>query len=647
MNTTVHRPPRLRFLQAASVAMLLSAPAAVGQVCTTEGPDRERVDVDHAMSATGKFVRLRNSSAGYPQASSTFNFKWDINGQDILMADPTIIEIDGTYYITGTTDGWSLPNDDDCTELNYDPAHSNFAIYKTTDFSTFTFHAWAFDSTYWEPHQRIREIGGRNFARLQSPQLFRKPSEPGVVYMIFHATEEALVPEPNPDGSINWAAWQNASVWPSDPWDRTSIPNPNALVNTLWPDRDAPAQYFNARLSSAQKHAIPAFWSPAACDHQSSDPGVQAAIQKFNDMTVLTDAFGSVFIVSVPTSAFKAAAGAVAFPNADPSWFGYKHDNQSGNPMKYDGGAAQGREIPCSGSAAIANPNTCLSVCPGNVCHQLFTCGWAGMSYGCWGNMPWMFNDGFVFFDPNDPNNPDQAYLYYGWFEGGCSNAPEWNGNHIAYHKLLDTPGMYQLDAAFRTQAMAFDRNTTPANLITDPCTGTPQPNGTIADAGCPIDLGTAEGAAIFYWSVQDEGPGKYFAVYTRNHWNSPAYQIVYRTADTLAGLGLGQDVYYNPGITEHVLLASDSPVWPYGHSYGHVDVFWVDWPRSSGSGTARHPYLTFHAKEAGSNERHVFFKELRWNSSTGRLERMYQSGGVGRPAHSDVTRFILPRCGS
>jgi hypothetical protein len=74
------------------------------------------------------------------------------------------------------------------------------------------------------------------------------------------------------------------------------------------------------------------------------------------------------------------------------------------------------------------------------------------------------------------------------------------------------------------------------------------------------------------------------------------------------------------------------------------VDVFWVNWPRQSGSGTKKQPYLAFHAKEEGNDNRHPFFKELQWDSGQGKLVRLYE--GAGHGAYQDVTKFLVPRCG-
>lgn len=622
--------------------------AALGQICTGSDGTHPRVTQDYVPSATGGYVRETNSSSGPPATGSTFAFRDVANNQDILMADPTVLEIDGVYYISGTTDGWAVPGSTLCTQRNYDPAHSNFAIYKTTDFRTFTFHAWAFSSTDWLPHQRIRTLNGRNFARLQSPQLFRKPYDLSNVYMVFHATEEALVPEPNADGSLNWTTWQDPNTWPLNPWNHAEVlAHPDRLVNTLWPDAAILGRYYDS--NAPDKLTNPAYWAPEACDY--GNPAKQAKIDKFNLMSARADAYGSVFIVSVPTATFKGLSG-VAFPGANPSWFGYRQGNGAG-PLRYDGGVLQGNKIPIGGAASIANPNAFASTGV-TYAKQLYRCGNVntslGMAYWSWGNLPWMFNDGFVFFEPGT----NQAYLYYGWADFLCSPTSEWSGNHIAYHKLRNTPGMFELDATAPSRALAFDRNTgnpiTPTNPACPSGVGVAQPNGVIDKIGCPQPFGSAEGLAVFHWAAADGGPNKYFAVYTRNMWDSPAYQVVYRVADSLDGLGLGVNFFTSPNvpaalaIQEHVLLVSDAPTSPDGSSYGHVDVFRVNWPQPTGP-AHRRPYLAFHAKKAGNQDRHIFFKELRWNPSTGKLDQIYPAAGGGRPAWSLATQFLLPRC--
>lgn len=60
------------------------------------------------------------------------------------------------------------------------------------------------------------------------------------------------------------------------------------------------------------------------------------------------------------------------------------------------------------------------------------------------------------------------------------------------------------------------------------------------------------------------------------------------------------------------------------------------------------HPYLTFHAKENGTETRHVYFKELRLTTlGSSQVEPVYEDlvPSTGRQIYQDASYFIMPRC--
>lgn len=112
-----------------------------------------------------------------------FNFV-DPNGDRIILSDPTVLELDGQYYVTGTTEDGSF----------YDMA--NFPIYRSADLISWELFGTAFpesqrtgDLLELNPHPDWPPPPKRAFCWMWAPELYVDPLQPEVIWMTFTAVE--------------------------------------------------------------------------------------------------------------------------------------------------------------------------------------------------------------------------------------------------------------------------------------------------------------------------------------------------------------------------------------------------------------------------------------------------------------------------
>ncbi|MGE0616584.1 MAG: family 43 glycosylhydrolase [Bacteriovoracia bacterium] len=288
----------------------------------------------------------------------------------------------------------------------------------------------------------------------------------------------------------------------------------------------------------------------------------------------------------------------------EPAAYFYTVNNRTGAQKKYDGGAAAGHPIPTTVLYDRQGPNPGDTYFDGwRLCHR-------GM--GC---TPSMALDGSVFFDPNQGN---KRWMIYAWMvERGGNN---WYGQHIAAHPLLNN---YKMNAAVPDQLlpMAFRLNTRTPDR---------DRNGTVTSDGC-VSAGSvrsgrclAEGGGAFYWN------GWYYIYYSRNHYTSSRYKIVYRKARTFEALALAR--WDQADAVEYPLVASADATTAAGRSYGSGEIF---------VGPGDRPYVVFHAKDADSWPRTPFIKELTFRDD-GTIAPL--SDAAGEVPRRNIQFFIIPR---
>lgn len=161
---------RHRFL-IVRIATTLCAAAFVGGAawsqCSPYGTGA-RVDINYNAAPNGAFRLVENFN----------NFVADHNGdgvpERIRMADPTIILLNGHYYVTGTSDDFQT---------------SNFAIYRSTNLYQWEFHSTVFPTASQSGHI-ITLNNNRQFRSLWAPQLFLAPGDNTNVWISFTASEK-------------------------------------------------------------------------------------------------------------------------------------------------------------------------------------------------------------------------------------------------------------------------------------------------------------------------------------------------------------------------------------------------------------------------------------------------------------------------
>ncbi len=312
--------------------------------------------------------------------------------------------------------------------------------------------------------------------------------------------------------------------------------------------------------------------------------------------------------------------------NFQPTWYFYTETNSPNPPYRFDGGYMLSKYIPCTGTEMFLGP----------ACGQLEQ-RLRGMSYRCHGAAPRMIGDPFIFFDPNrSAGDPWKRVMLYVWMDAhNLVPFDNW-GNHIAAHPMLFN---YQLNSNHGTMPLAMDRNN--GNTING------LDNGAVDAAIQQWPWGgIAEGMTAFFHPVTN----RYYLIYSRNTWDSSAYQLVYRMTEPgqpFWSLQLSQ--WMDQDVTEHVLLRA----WDYavpvsqggGANFGHGEVFTI----RDGAGVEWF-YLMVHCKldymttpGVWTGARTVFFKELTVeNVQTGKLVELKESS----PNKArDMRCFRIPRC--
>ncbi len=496
------------------VVGILSTAAVAAAECSEYA---RRVNAQYQESASGAYCLVDNHRfGGFGQPLWTFA----INGRRVSLADPTIVQVQGYFYVTGTSTT-PEPAQRPWIEPTYNRA--NFPIYRSRDLMR-----WEFFNTAFSEAGRSDDIlqlnDGRRFCQLEAPQLVGAPLSGDSIYLTFSAVENRVA------GFCNDAAMR--------------------IYHT------------------------------------------------------------SAYVASISRSAFLAGG---YFANSDPPhraepyWYTYTPENNlSSANFRYDGGYSVGHVVPQTGSAEL------LGNRPGDAY-------WSGyrLCHGLMGCSSWLALDTFMFFDPAT----QRSNLLYTWSDGNFSN-PDWRGNHIASMRLLHPSNPYRVDASVSPSPIAYMRNTN--NRIGDVDNGCYGPTGRVDNNTGPFPRCVAEGPAVFTRN------GRYYVIFSRNYWDSPAYGVFSRSATSYDGLMLTR--WNDLSVSEVPLLVSSSRSVSFGVSYGHGEVFQY----------AGRYYLMVHIKDAGaSGLRSVIFKELSF-AEDGSIEPL--SDAFAAPARLNVRSYLVPR---
>lgn len=307
-----------------------------------------------------------------------------------------------------------------------------------------------------------------------------------------------------------------------------------------------------------------------------------------------------------------------------PRWYYYNPTNSPGSPYYYDGGFSVGRAVPTSGAPLwLTGPG----------------CGWLearlrGWAHRCHGAVSFMTLDSAVFFDPNrDSADPWKRVFLYNWVDANA-DVPFWQwGNHIAAHPILTNH--FQLDQNFSAIPMAMCRNTN--NKVSGLDNGTVNVSQQAWEWG-----GVAEAPSAIYLPQTN----RYYLIYSRNTWDSAAYQVVYRmTAPGATFSSIQLPWFLDAGIPEQILLRANDFTAGGLANFGGAEAFTV----KDSSGTA-HPYVLFHCKldyefapGVFTGRRTFFMKELTVaNVTTGQLVQLKETSTDPK---ADIRLFRIPRC--
>lgn len=604
-------------------------------------------------SPTGNWWLIDNhrdcNQDGLINSGDWFNFDMNSQRSYTILPDPAILRITsqhGTwYYVTGTSDEWGL---------------LNFAIYRTRDFSTFEPHMLAFD--WWnqlgsgqqtvlidlppvgpgpEDRKVLRLNNGKQFHGLWAPQLYRDPT-----------LTPALVLDGPGDGGGGDGGGDDGGGDDSDD-DASDAqasgywpPVPDDVVNEVEMDDEAFDEWvagsgqtdngldpwiFLTFSAIENKDPLPASDRYRSCFH------VRMRQSKFLEWHTVANPFQNP--PNPPTAARRFAD--IRSGQGWQAWYAYLLNNSTQLPYIYDGGRAQwiaeggsgpglpSRRIPAAGSGALAGLN----------CGQLDDSpGLQALRHRCGYGYTWMNIDPFMYVDPSLPNTDLwKRAMMFNWGE---------SGNHISAHPARPHQFLYHA-LNINTVALASKRNTN--NPIRGPqCQNFD--NGASNGIGVEVpNWGVAEGVAAFYKPGPVPGTGRHYLIYSRNGFNSLAYQLVYRMTAPGQRLDSLAIPFSNvSSVQEHVLLRADryevgpcGPGAPGGASFGHGEVFSI-----KDTQDALHYYLIFHAKLAGANaqfiDRTVFIKELTFDPVNGHILQLAENSPD--PCR-DIHKFRIPVC--
>lgn len=252
-----------------------------------------------------------------------------------------------------------------------------------------------------------------------------------------------------------------------------------------------------------------------------------------------------------------------------------------------------------------------------------------------------MYNDVSVYIDPMLPHDhPWKQSILYNWSHNRQDTPFTQWGVHIAATPLsswIRTNKNYSaipVAASINYNNPIFDIN------------GVWQPNGAMSISGTQWPGGgVAEGGTVLYIPLTQ----RYYVFYSRNTWDTSAYQIVYRM--TAPGAPFSSIAlpggFADLNVPEHVLLRAPHLIGggqnfaqPHGFALNHAD--------PPPSGPAGKFMLAIHAKlhyetQPGvfTGRRTVFFKELTVaNPTTGELMPLSFNSADPR---TDIRRFIIP----
>ncbi len=571
------------------VLVCVAGPAIARAQCTScaEGA---RVNASYQKDPYGHYSFHTNSDGSAVGSGNSVTGLWNFTTQvsgiryRIGLPDPTILYLDGWYYVTGTSDSM-------CT--------ANFAIYKSQDLAVWVPHMAAFAETgrtgwlasdltgpffasggcdYTAAARTEIVINSRTFRRLASPQLYVNPANPETVWLAFGAAE--------------------------GPWTRTCVDGTTASVPGLG------TGYVASISKTAFENASGRFASPTDQPLRFTYRGSGGGPVQPPDGGVSIDR-------PTPCSANYALSANTCAGEANGQLV------LAGQRWRFQTPASGTQGKPLSGTNIVGDVFMYFDSFASNEQWLMFT--WRAERVPDIG-----YNGNNVAAHPMETDSllkvsaPLSDYIpiafrystiFADWisFVRGSETFSSWpkpSGNWMYNGFCDENAEMYGMGDVPPPSTARVDNPAAP--------------------------LGVAEGPGAF-----DYG-GRTYVYYTRNRWNSGAYGMWYRIVDrsvtgsrfTAASLASWNTADQG----EHRLVRSTTPALAHGPSFGHGEIFWGPANRDN----IRQPYVIFHGKDASSTFRTPYFKEL-WFDEDGLITPITNNGAKDR---TDTHVFLLPWTG-
>lgn len=585
-----------------------------------------------------------SATTGQMTIADKYNFVDWTTGAVIKMSDPTILYLNGWYYITGS---------------DIDSDHGNFRIFKTRDFHRFDLHKYAFSES--NRHGRLMRASPGYDAKvlggLYSPQLYMNPGDTNWVYLVFTAT----VGEVNGGPSVT-PTYSNIYTVPT--WDPDGVYTPTS-VNPLFPWDDRWGTALTASEAATYWNQIPNTGNP------TKDDAINQTIARANK-------YQSVYTCRISRTEFENTSAAYVFMNKANNYdnvifFGYKNDAYSADVL-YDGGqtfASPARQLPTSlfgyniTYQAKNAPFYWQPQWPSGPRYEPWGMGHRTAAGRLWSTRTVPVDGGFVFFDPRASDAPWLMYgfLRVGWLSDDNTNnqtdtQPELaeRGQGIAGARLhayqssgdeswwrIDETADSTTSSGSSLRPFAFRKNTN--NKIGSLDNGSVGRNGQLHAAEWCI----AEGPAAIY--DPSSGRAVYHTFYSRNFWDSPAYAVMARSHEPASGQAFASASLSAwtgtavEGVAETMVASATSRTANWGRNYGGAEPFFLRDPTTGNlvtdSNGRRRLWIVFHAKMDSSNERTLFFKEMVYNSNQKSLAALSENASS---VASDIWRFAVPQ---
>jgi hypothetical protein len=623
---------------AAVLCALLSTCAGLGTSALAQfyngGTVATPIDSNYVSNSAGEFLYYPNdqsmSHTGFSNPWKAFSVTTPSGSRNrIPMADPTILRIGDTYYVTGTSEA---------------AEGTNLCIYRSTDLVEWFPHMLAFRETYSDGSttqyftklllgsfplsqtdrtalaSKRLSINGSQYRDIAAPQLYMDPANKQKVWLTFQARK-------GPDSLPC-----NTST--------SSLPPRTTYLASI----DLLDFINGAAATDTTKNAFAVSNTAEPLRYGYKVNNLASGSMRYDGGNAQTVANGYRVI---PCSGEAPSASQCSGGNGAPRW--YKSPGDSCSFLGFG-----------ESSWMSINPFVYFDPKDNNSQWMLYTWFGAGANYA--GNHVTAFR----MVGPNQMDATGQqiamAYRFHQWFYPGqetCdSSLPPGGGCYSPNNSgpcaaSLEFPCLVMPNCNFANGVVGrFGRR-----ISIEQTLGNSAMSPSCLGSGSSVsNFGIAEGPAVFSRTAAD-GNRYTYVLYSRNWYAGPAYGIFYRKSLAKLSLsGASSSTDYTTPESELLAAKPANRTIPGGPSFGHGEVF-----AGPSTGTETKFYVIFHAKEqedastlntpgqinspasypSGYSGRSVFFKELTFDTA-GNITDIITNTNIGGP--QDLLSFRIPR---